>query len=294
MTEPIQHLIDAITLGSLYALVAPGIALIFGIMRLVNFAHGELIMVAGYAVIFTADLAWPIVVVVALLAAGAAAVAMERVAFRPVRGGSPATLLVTSFAVSYFLQYLALVVFGATPRTTDFASGLTGSISIGSFIVPILSLVTIGVTAVIVGGLSFFLLRTSYGLHMRAAAEDFRTARVLGVRSDTVIAGAFALSGLMAGVAAILTVAQTGSVYPAMGLELLLVGFIAAVVGGLGSLRGAIVGSYVLALIVVVLQAYLPADWRDYSQALAYVAVIAVLVLRPTGLVKSKAMEVRV
>jgi branched-chain amino acid transport system permease protein len=280
-----QHIIDALTLGSLYALVGIGIALIFGIMRLVNFAHGELIMVGGYAIVVVGHPPWPVLIVVAVGASVVFALGMERVAFRPVRGASDATLLVTSFAVSYLLQNLALLIFGATPRTTTISRPLLESVTVGGLVIPKLSIVTIVVTFFLLGSLTLFLNRTTVGLQMRAAAEDFRMARVLGVRANRVVAMAFAISGVLTGVAALLVVAQSGTVTPTMGTGILLVAFLATILGGIGSLAGAVVGGFLLGAFSVLLEAYLPAGLRVYSDAFTYALVILVLTYRPQGLI---------
>jgi branched-chain amino acid transport system permease protein len=294
VTEFLQNVIDAISLGSLYALVALGVALIFGIMQLINFAHGELIMVAAYAVILLAGAPLPVVLFGGLATAVVAALLMERVAFRPVRGANPATLLVTSFAISFLLQSLAMVVFGSLPRTTNLSPFVTESVEIGGLSVSKLNVITVAVTAALLVALGLFLGRTSLGVQMRAAAEDFRMARLLGVRANVVIATAFAISGLLAGVASLLLVAQSGTVSPQMGLYPVLVAFIATVLGGMGSLVGAVIGGYVLGSLTVSLQVLLPLEFRSYRDAIAYAIVIVVLVVRPQGLVVARSTQARV
>lgn len=290
----LQHVIDAISFGSLYALYALGIALIFGIMQLINFAHGELIMVGGYALVLLGHPAWPLLVLATLAVVVVFALAMERAAFRPVRGASPATLLVTSFAVSFLLQNLATLILGGLPRSTNVSTSLSQSFSLGSLSIPKLDVVTVGVTAVLLVLLGLFLGKTRLGVQMRAAAEDFRMARILGVRANTVIAAAFAISGVLAGIASLLLVAQTGQVFPTVGSGPVLVAFIATVLGGMGSLRGAVLGGYVLGAITVALQAYLPLALRSYRDAFAYGAVIAMLLLRPQGLIVARSAVTRV
>ena len=283
----IQHAIDAISSGSLYALLALGVALIFGVMRLINFAHGELIMAGAYALVLIA-LPAPALVPITLVSVIALALAMERIAFRPVRQASPATLLVTSFALSYLLQSVAALIWGSLPRTTDFASGLNGSFRIGSIAIQKLDVVIVGTTLALLAALSLLLGRTTIGRQMRAAAEDFRMARVLGIRANTVIASAFAVSGLLAGVASILLVAQTGTATPTMGINAVLFAFIATIVGGMGSLPGAVLGGFCLGALTVALQASLPLELRAYRDAFVFAIVLAVLVIRPQGLVPSR------
>jgi branched-chain amino acid transport system permease protein len=290
----IQNAIDAVSFGSLYALFALGIALIFGIMGLINFAHGELIMVGGYALVFLGNPSWPVLVLGVLVIVVAFALATERIAFRPVRSADAITLLVTSFAVSYFLQSLAQVVVGSIPKTTNLWPNLSESWEVGGVNITKLNVVIVGVTLLLLVLLGLFLRRTRMGIQIRAAAEDFRMARVLGVRANRVIATAFALSGMLAGVAAILLVAQTGVVTPTIGSSPVLVAFIATVLGGMGSLRGAVLGGFVLGAITVALQAYLPLELRYYRDAFAYTAVIAMLLVRPQGLIVARNIVSRV
>ena len=187
-----------------------------------------------------------------------------------------------------------MVVFGSLPRTTNLSPVVTESVEIGDLSVSKLNLITVTVTAALLVGLGLFLARTSLGVQMRAAAEDFRMARLLGVRANVVIATAFAISGLLAGVASLLLVAQSGTVSPQMGLYPVLVAFIATVLGGMGSLVGAVIGGYVLGALTVSLQVLLPLEFRSYRDAIAYAIVIVVLVVRPQGLVVARSAQARV
>jgi branched-chain amino acid transport system permease protein len=290
----LQHVIDAITYGSQFALYALGIALIFGIMGLINFAHGELIMVGAYTIVLIGHPPWPVVVVATIAVAVSFALAMERVAFRPLRGANPATLLIASFAVSYGLQNLAILIEGSAPQGTSVSTWLSESVQIGSVSIPRLDLVTIAVTLVLLIALGLFLQRTRMGVQMRAAAEDFRMARILGVNANTVIAIAFAMSGLLAGIGAYLLVTQTGEVAPDIGSNPVLYAFVATVLGGMGSLRGAVLGGYVFGAIFVGLQAYLPLELRSYRDAFAFAAVIMMLLIRPQGLIVARSAATRV
>lgn len=290
----IQYAIDAISLASLYAVLALGIALIFGVMRLINFAHGELIMIGGYALLYLADVPWPLTIAATIGIVVVFALALERSAFRPVRDANPATLLVTSFALSFMLQNLAIIIFGARAKTVALSASLTESFEVGGLRISKLNVLTVAVTAVLLVGLVAFLKRTQIGIQMRAAAEDFTMARILGVRANAVIATAFALSGLLAAVASYLLVAQRGSVTPGMGLNPVIVAFIATVIGGMGSLSGAALGGAVLGSLSVALQAGLPVELRPFRDAFVFGAVFAILLLRPQGLVVTRAARTRV
>jgi branched-chain amino acid transport system permease protein len=292
--EVVQYVIDGAALGSLYALFALGIGLIFGIMNLINFAHGELIMVGGYVLVFVAAPWTPLRIAAMLAIVIVFALAMERVVFRPARGARADTLLVMSFAVSFLLQSLAIVLIGALPRSAGILRGLNETFTVADFPIRKLDVFTVAVTAVLLVALVLFLGRTPIGVQMRAAAEDFRMARGLGVRANTVIATAFALSGALAAIAALILVAQTGLVSPTMGLAPVLAAFIATIIGGLGSLQGAVLGGYVLGSVTVALQAALPLTYRPYRDAFVFAIVVVVLILRPQGLISSRAAVDRV
>lgn len=294
MESLVQDLVDAISLGSLYSLLALGIALIFGVMGLINFAHGTLIMVGAYALLAFAGLPFALLAAITVVVVVAAALAMERVAFRPLRGADPATLLAASFAVVFMLENLALLVVGARPKGADVLASLQGSIEVGGVRIQILNLVTVGVALVLVLGLGALLRRTRIGIQMRAAAEDFEAARLMGVRADVVIASAFAISGVLAAVAAIFLVAEGGTVYPTIGLQPVLIAFIATVIGGLASLKGAVAGAFVLGVLTVALQAWLPAGLSPYRDVFVYAGVIAILLVKPEGLVASRSLRGRV
>jgi branched-chain amino acid transport system permease protein len=287
MAELVEHVVNAVSLGSFYALVALGIALIFGIMRLVNIAHGEFIMAGAYVLVLVGS-PLPLLILFCLLTSALLALATERLVFRPMRKASPATLLVGSFALSYVLQNLAILIFGANARSGSLGEGLTEAVVIGDVRIARINIVTLVVAIVLGGLLMAFLTRTRLGVQMRAAAEDFEAARLMGVRANRVISAAFVLSGLLAGTAAVLLVGQTGAVVPSIGLPPLLIGLVAVVIGGLGSLPGAVLGAYILGASSVALQAGLPVDARPFRDAFLFAVVILILTLRPQGIVARK------
>lgn len=294
MTEFLQNAIDAMSLGALYALVALGIALIFGVMGFINFAHGELIMVGAYVLAYTSTGPAVIAILLTVSAALFAALAMERVAFRPIRGANPMTLLVTSFAVSYFLQNLVRLTIGSLPKPVSLPPSVTESLFIGDLTISKLAVTEIGVTLVLLALLWLFLKKTDVGVAMRAAAEDFAMAQLLGVRANRVVAVAFALSGIMAGTVSLLLTAQLGVVTPTIGLAPALVGFVATVLGGMRSLVGATIGGFLLGILTVVMQQLLPSNLSAFRDAFVFGAVIAVLLIRPQGLLGSQSLEARV
>lgn len=294
MTLGFQHLIDALNVGALYALMALGIGLIFGVMRLVNFAHGELVMVGAYAIWSVADLPTPLVLVTSVIAVVAVALGTERVAFRPLRMTDPSTLLVTSFAVSYFLQNLAIMLFDARAKPFTFADLLTGSIEINGLQISVLQVVSLLLTLGALLSLSLMLKHTRIGVQLRAVSQDFTAARLSGVRVDRVIALAFVLSGLLAWVVSVVYASQIAQITPNMGVRPVVIGFVATIVGGLGSLGGAALGGFFVGAVTVLLDALLPLDLRVFKEAFLFALVLAVLLLRPQGLIAVRAMKERV
>lgn len=290
----LQNVIDAVSLGAVYALAALGVGLIFGIMRLINFAHGELITIGGYTLFVLTGQPALLAAVLAILVVIVLALGMERAAFRPLRQASPATLLVASFALSYLIQHLVLLVFGARPTGVDFLGALGQSLEFGSLRLPRLQLITIAVTTVLLVLLTVFFKRSAIGVQMRAAAEDFTMARLVGVKANRVIAAAFALSGMLAGIVSLYLVAQTGSVSFKMGVSMVLVAFVASVIGGIGSLPGAALGGFLVGVTSVGLQAYLPTDMRPYRDAFVFLLFILFLLIRPQGLLVRRADQDRV
>jgi branched-chain amino acid transport system permease protein len=282
-----QQIINAVSLGGIYALLALGLAIVFSIVGLINFAHGELMTLSGYALLaaLVFGLPFPAAVLVAVSCGALAAVAMERVAFRPMRGASVTSLLLTSFAVSSLLKVVFQNGISARPQAVAMPGWMTGAFSFGDFTIGVGPSISIVVSALALIALELFLRRTVPGTAMRAAAEDFNVLRLMGIPASRIIATAFLLSGLLAGLAAMLWVAQRASVDPLMGFTPVLKAFIAAVVGGLGSLPGAVAGGFLLGIIEVLLQATLPAAVAPYRDAIVLSGVIAVLLVRPQGLI---------
>jgi branched-chain amino acid transport system permease protein len=304
MVEALQYAIDALSLGSLYALAALGIGLLFGVLRLINFAHGDFISIGAYALIvpslnvmatmYIGALPWPAMVAAVVVVVILVALVSEAVVFRPLRAASPATMMIGSFALSFVIQYVLLLIYGSRPKAVDLWSILSQQIAIGGVRIQQLQLVTIVVTALLLAALALFLHKTRFGVEMRAAAEDFRMARLLGVRANLVIALAFALSGGLAAVVSLLYLTQSGILTIQMGVPLMLFAFIATVVGGMGSLLGAVVGGFTVGILSVALQVLLPSGLRSFRDAFVFLLVIAILLWRPTGLVQARAIKERV
>lgn len=299
-----QLIFDALSLGGIYAIAALGIALIFGVMRLVNFAHGPFIACAVFALVVPSTDAVAVLglgalpaplLILAILGFGAGlAVLSEAVMFRPLRRASPVSLMVASFALGVLLQNLLLALYGGRPKAISLWSGLGQPVALAGAEVPALQIVVIAAVALILCGLALMLKKSRLGLEMRAAAEDFGMARMLGVRADRVIAGAFALSGALAAVVALVMVAQTGVADVRMGGQIMLIAFIATVVGGMGSLPGAVAAGLALGAASALLQAGLPDAARPFRDAFLYALVILVLLFRPQGLFAAASAKPRV
>ena len=290
MTEAAYFVIDVLSLGSLYALMALGLVLVYGILKLVNFAYGELIMVAGYTLYLLdgSPLPWLVMALVAILAAVLASVLTERIAFRPVREKSLTAMLITSFAVSTLFQNAALLLISPRARVVPLPDLFTENFMVGGVLIQVRDLLAVVVSLLMLAAFTLLLNRTVLGIALRAAADNFRMTRMLGVPANLVISVAFAISGLLAGVVALFWLGRTASVTPGIGLEPLIVAFVATVVGGLNSLLGAVVGGYVLALMTVGINTFLPQDLVDYRQAFTFGLVILILLFRPEGLIRAR------
>jgi branched-chain amino acid transport system permease protein len=282
----VQNLVNALALGGTYALLALGLALIFSILRLINFAHGELVTITGYVLFYClgAGLATPIMVILGISAAGLASAAIERGFFRPFRGSDPIAMLLTTFGLSISIQVLFQVLISPRPKGVNISLGVPGVVHLGGIQVGGLQLVSLITSLCALAALTIFIRGTNMGLSMRAAAENLPVARLMGVRANRVIATAFLVSGLLAGLAGVLWVAQRATVDPLMSLVPLLKAFVAAIVGGLGSPAGAAAAGFLLGLLEVGFQSYLPGGLLEYRDALVWVVVIAVLLFRPNGL----------
>jgi branched-chain amino acid transport system permease protein len=293
MTENAQTLLDATALGSIYALMAIGIGLVFGVLRLVNFAYGQLVMAGAYALALTQDA--PVVLSIALCFAVvlALSLAMEFAAFRPLRRASPMTMLVATFAISYLLQSIALVHFGAIGKIVVVIPQLTQPLTIGSLHVRWITIVTILVAICVFAALTLFLNRTSIGLQMRAASIDSQTARLLGVRANAVITVAVLISGVIAAIVAVIlpmAVPERILVTPDYALRETIIVLVGVVVGGIDRLLTATLGGFTIGFAVGALSGFLPSsgDWpftsSVYLDSAVFMLVIVVLLLRPEGL----------
>ncbi|MEZ5343103.1 MAG: branched-chain amino acid ABC transporter permease [Acidimicrobiales bacterium] len=287
MTELLQNLVDGLGRGSIYALLALGIAVIFGVMHLVNFAHGELITVSAYVAywLIQGGRNWYVVVPMIVLTATLTSIIIEAVAFRWVRGAPDFTMLLTSFGVHFLVQAAFVMYVSASVKTYARPTWIADTYNIAGINLEIVDLYTIGATIVTLAITVWILQKTMFGLSLRAAAEDFDAARLMGVKSDRVIRGAFALSGVLAGVASVFWLMRSGQATPSAGEGPMLKGVLAALIGGLGSMPGAVVGGLVLGVAEVLLRAYLPGSVASLTEGVVFVLIALLFIFRPQGII---------
>ena len=309
----IQQVVNALSAGSLYALMAVGLAMVFGILRLINFAHGDLMMIAAYIAVFCLGAGLSLFVSLPVIVLGTVIVGllMERVAYRPIRGAPDVAVLLSSFAVGQILQNGTLLTtrLVGKPQLIAFPSPdlLNGVVTLGAITMPKVNVASFVAGIVLLGLLSLFVTRTNLGLSMRAAAEDLAAARLVGINVNRVVATAFAIGSALAAVAGLLYSVQAGQINPYMGFTPVLKAFIAAVIGGFGSIAGAVLGGYVLGVLEVLvtslagigdllpagsvppeirdfLQHWLPSGLASWRDAVVFVVLILVLLVRPQGI----------
>jgi branched-chain amino acid transport system permease protein len=281
-----QTLADAISLGAIYALMAVGIGLVFGVLRLVNFAYGQLIMAGAYAIAFASERGWPLWIGI-LLCFGvvlALSLLMDRIVFRPLRAHSPAVMLVATFAVAFLLQSIALLWFGPLGKIATSLVSLNRPVTVSGVDIRKIAIVATIVAAACLVALVVLLARTSVGLHMRAAAMDFQTARLLGVRANRVIASAVLISGLLAATVAVMLTVQTPLVTPDFALRDTILVLAGVVLGGMNRLVSATLGGFAIGFASGFLGGALPTDQSQYLPSFLFAAVILVLLVRPGGL----------
>ena len=282
----LQVQVDAIGLGAIYALMAVGIGLVFGVMRLVNFAYGQLIMAGAFALAFASDRDWPVGIGILLCFAVVLSLsfAMERVVFRPLRTQSAAVMLIATFAVAFLLQSIALLWFGPLGKTATSLVQLNRPVEIGGVDIRKITIVAI-ITAVVCLLLLVALLnRTSLGLHMRAAAIDSQTARLLGVRANLVSVASVLIAGALAAVVAVMLTVQYPTVTPTFALQETILVLAGVVVGGMTRLVSATLGGFLIGYVLGVLGGALPSQQSQYLPSLVFGLVILVLLVRPDGL----------
>jgi branched-chain amino acid transport system permease protein len=283
----LQQVVNGLSLGSVYALIAVGYSIVYGILRLINFAHGDILMVGVYVAFFVLAGTQLPLWIACLLSMGAAAllgVFIERIAYRPLRAASEEATLVTSLAVSIFIQNLGIMTVTAQPRPFNLPAFLTGARSLGALQFSTMTLSVIGVTVLVLALLVLFTTRTRIGVAMRGCADNLTAAHLVGININVVVSVSFALGSALACLAGIMLAGQYGRIDPLMGFVPGLKSFVAAVIGGIGSLPGAALGGLILGTSEILLVGLLPPSFSPYRDAFVFIILILVLLVRPNGI----------
>jgi branched-chain amino acid transport system permease protein len=299
----LQHLLNGLSQGAIYALIALGYTMVYGILRLINFAHGDVFMLGAMIGFKFAKATGQleshstggavVVALVAMTATGLAGLLIERIAYRPLRGQPRINSLITAIGVSLFLEYGGQVVFGPTPERFDFLPGLDAQgqrpalhflgLSIGQIDLTILT-----VSVLLMLGLQHLVFRTRIGTAMRAVSWNPQVAALMGINTDFVISFTFVLGSVLAGAGGLLYASKYSTVQPLMGMMPGLKAFVAAVLGGIGNVPGAMLGGLVLGLVEQLVAGYWSSTWRD---AVAFALLIGVLLVKPSGLLGRSSVE---
>lgn len=283
----IEQLINGLRTGSIYALIAIGYTMVYGIAKMINFAHGDIIMVGAYALYFSISvlgLPVPVALVITVIVCAVLGVVIEKVAYKPLRSAPPLAVLITAIGMSFFLQSASLLIFGSTP--IPFQSVILNvNISVGPVVISSITVVTLIVTAIAMILLTLFVNKTKMGSAMRAVSEDKGAAELMGINVNSTISLTFAIGSALAAVAGVLYICQYQSMKPTLGALPGIKAFVAAVLGGIGSIPGAMLGGILLGLIESVSKAYISTELAD---AIVFGVLIVVLLFRPSGLLGKK------
>lgn len=289
----LQQLANGISIGSLYALIAIGYTMVYGILRLINFAHGDIFMMAAYFMIFSMvslNLPWYISIVIVLVATMLLGVIIEKVAYKPLRNAPRMSIMISAIGVSFLLENLATYLFTGVPKGFPDIEILTRAISFGNISLSVVTLVTPIITIILLFLVLFITNKTKIGMAMRAASIDFETARLMGININRVISTTFIIGSGLAAIGAVLWGSKYPSVIPLMGVMPGLKCFIAAVLGGIGNTTGAVLGGFILGMSETMLVTFLPA-LTGYRDAIAFIILIVVLLVKPTGLLGEKVTD---
>lgn len=289
-----QQIVNGLILGSMYALVAIGFSMIYGIVRLINFAHGEIVMIGAFTTLGLVQYAGAPIWLVApatLLVGAVVGILIERAAFRPMRGAPQVTGFIASLAVSVMLQNLGILLLTAQPRNFNFPEFLSIRLSLWGADFRVIDLFIMGSALFLLAGLMLVVKRTRFGMAMRATAENLDVARLMGININKAIMGAFALGSALACAAGLMWGGKFGQIDPLLGFIPGLKSFVAAVIGGVGSIPGAILGGYLLGLSEVLFVGLLPPQYAPYRDAFVFSTLIVILLVLPNGLLGKSAEE---
>lgn len=281
-----QQMVNGVSLGSMYALIAIGYTMVYGVLRLINFAHGDIMMVGAFLGYFgMASLGMPFVptAIFAIVGAAVLGVLIDKIAYKPLRNAPKISLLITAIGVSFFLENIFNVLFGGVPKPFPVPAAMEELIHFNGLVFSVAALLVPIVTILLLAVILYILYKTKYGMAIRALAFDVQTVNLMGIDSDKIISIIFALGSALAAVGGLFWALNYPAVDPMMGVLIGLKAFAAAVVGGIGSVVGAVLGGFVIGFTEVVAVAFYP-ELGGYKDAFAFVFLILVLLFRPTGL----------
>ena len=292
LTMFFTNLANAISLGSLYAMVAIGYTMVYGILRLINFAHGDLLMLAAYSVFFinAAMLPWWAAAVLAILITAGIGVSIEKIAYRPLRSSPRISVLISAIGVSFLIENLGLVVFSGVPKAFQRPAFFTHDYNIGGVFTNSLTFIIIIITALTLVGLVYLLNKTKTGMAMRALSVSFDTASLMAINVNKIISATFLIGSSLAATGGILWALKYPQINPLMGIFPGLKCFIAAVLGGIGNVTGAVIGGFILGIVEIMAPSIFP-SLTGYRDIFAFVILIIILLIKPTGLMGKEMTE---
>ncbi|WP_022664277.1 branched-chain amino acid ABC transporter permease [Desulfospira joergensenii] len=292
----IQQLVNGLILGSMYALVAIGFSMIYGIVRLINFAHGDIVMIGAFTTLALMEasniIPFPVVALFVVLVGCGAGILIERISFRPMRGAPQVTGFIASLGISVMLQNIGILTMSAQPRNFTFPKYMQTLIQVGPASFRVVDLVIFLGAVFLMAALIFMVRKTKLGIAMRATAENLDVARLMGININRTIMATFAIGSGLAGIAGLMWGGKFGQIDPLMGYIPGLKSFVAAVIGGVGSIPGAILGGFVLGISEVAFVGLLPPIYSSYRDAFVFGTLILILIVLPNGLL-GKDMEER-
>ena len=281
----LQQLINGASLGSMYALIAIGYTMVYGVLRLINFAHGDIMMVGAFMTYLATSMGMPfgVAVLFGVLVSVLVGMLTDKIAYKPLRDAPKISLLITAIGISFFLENLFNVLFGGVPKAFEAPDYLTKVLHLGNIYLPVTVIIIPIITVLILVSVLWVLYRTKYGMAIRALAFDIPTVKLMGVNADSIISIVFALGSALAAIGGVFYAISYPSIDPLMGVIVGLKAFAAAVLGGIGSVTGAVIGGFILGFTEILVVALFP-ELGGYKDAFAFFFLILVLLFRPTGI----------
>ncbi|WP_279061397.1 branched-chain amino acid ABC transporter permease [Campylobacter lanienae] len=286
LTLFLQQMVNGFSLGSMYALIAIGYTMVYGVLRLINFAHGDIMMVGAYVVLFSMtsmSLPFGFALIVAVVVSAILGISTDKIAYKPLRNAPRISLLITAIGISFLLENIFQVVFGGTPRSFSVPPFFENIVKIGAISLPVSAILVPVITIFLLCIVLYLLYKTKYGIAIRALAFDINTVNLMGIDANLIIAVVFAIGSSLAAIGGVFWAINYPSIDPLMGVLIGLKAFGAAVLGGIGSVGGAVLGGFIIGFSEVVAVALFP-DLAGFKDAFAFIFLILVLLFRPTGI----------